>query len=103
MLAGALSSLSGCGGGGGGGGGGGSPAPTEPPGFDDEPSTPPGTPVATNVVVAAIARDTSTPLALLSSDPATGDLGILPGSPLAIGAATDDQATVIFDSARRRI
>jgi 6-phosphogluconolactonase (cycloisomerase 2 family) len=63
----------------------------------------PGPGFASDYVLVATSEKTSQTLALLSVDVATGVLGLLPGSPLDVGAPVGDVETVAVDTARRRV
>ncbi len=77
--------------------------PEKPPPVSAPPAAAPGPGFAAKMVLVATTERTPLTLALLSVDERTGALGLLPGSPIDVGAQTGDFETLAVDVARRRV
>ena len=66
-------------------------------------SLPPLEPFDSDTVLVVSSEETDRSLALLSLDTATGELGLLPGSPVVSGVSIGDAETLAADPSRRRI
>jgi len=70
---------------------------------DDPPAVAPGAGFASGTILVVASEGTDRSLAVLSLDTATGEAGILPGSPADLGIAITDAESLAADPPRRRV